>query len=268
MERMPSPGEKKSYIQRRLTDLAQAQRVKIILAIESGSRAWGFPSSDSDYDVRFIYHRTSEDYLAVEPMRDVIENDLASDAFLGVPLDLNGWDLRKALQLALKSNAVVVEWLVSPVVYMADTDVVAKLLRFTSDVADLNAFEYHYDHLARHAWADIRQISGPVKLKKYFYVLRPALALTWIRRFGKIPPMNMLQTMENLDLSDDVLRTIHRLIEDKAAATEADLTERKAVLDDFLEKVLAGELLERPERIKLDQAKSNDANRLFLEIIR
>ena len=97
--------------------------------------------------------------------------------------------------------------------------------------------------------------------------MRPARALTWIRRFGKAPPMNRVQTMVKLDLPDEVLRTIHRLIEDKAGVTEACLTVRKAVLDDFLAKTLAGQMLERPDRAVLDQEKLAEANRLFLEII-
>ena len=97
-----SSAEKTAYIRDKLSGLARLENVRILLAIESCSRAWWFPSPDSDYDVRFIYARAANDYLAVEPMRDVIETELADDAYLGVPLDLNGWDLRKALRLSLK----------------------------------------------------------------------------------------------------------------------------------------------------------------------
>lgn len=265
---VPSIEEKTRYIQDKLQDAARRHNVRILLAIESGSRAWGFPSADSDYDVRMIYARNTQDYLAIEQKRDVIETDLVDDAFLGVPLDLNGWDLRKTLQLALKSNAVVVEWLVSPIVYMADSTAVAKLLQFASSIADLHAFQYHYDHLARHAWEDISQSSGPVKLKKYFYALRPALALTWIRRFGKAPPMNIAQMMAELELPENVASAIQRLIEGKAKATEADLIDRQTHIDEFLEKILTGKTLEKSGRAEIDQGKSDAANRLFLEIIR
>lgn len=47
--------------------------VKVLYACESGSRAWGFASPDSDYDVRFVYVRPLEDYLSLVPVRDVIE---------------------------------------------------------------------------------------------------------------------------------------------------------------------------------------------------
>lgn len=265
---VPSAEYKARYIQDKLQAAARQHNVRILLALESGSRAWGFPSSDSDYDVRMIYARNMQEYLSIEQQRDVIETDLVDDAFLGVPLDLNGWDLRKTLQLALKSNAVVVEWLVSPIIYMSDSVVVTKLLQFASSVADLDTFQYHYDHLARHAWEDIIQSSGSVKLKKYFYVLRPAIALAWIRRFGKVPPMNIAQMMADLELPENVSNVIKRLIEEKAAATEADLTARQDCLDEFLAKILAGNTLEKPGRTEIGHDKLDAANRLFLEIIR
>src|SRR4029079_5853412 len=98
----------------RLSAIAREHEVKIPLAIESGSRAWGFPSRDTDYDCRFIYIRNLEDYLSLFPPRDVIETPLNGD------LDVNGWDLAKAIRLLLKGNAVVIEWLTSPIIYTAD----------------------------------------------------------------------------------------------------------------------------------------------------
>jgi len=264
---MPTQDEKKKYIQSKLNGVAHNNHARILLAIESGSRAWGFPSADSDYDVRFIYVRKMRDYLAVEPVRDVIETDLSNDAFLGAPLDLNGWDLRKALQLGLKSNAVLVEWLVSPIIYAADNAAVDKLLRFAASTTDLRAFEYHYAQLGRHVWSEISQSSGPIKIKKYFYALRPALALAWIRRFEKTPPMNILQIMKQIDLAPDLLRSIQVLIDDKAKATESDLTERKPLIDDFLTQHLDGKHPEKKERAAPAHAQVKKADDLFFELI-
>ena len=100
------------YIRQQLLNLATREKVRILFAIESGSRAWGFPSADSDYDVRFVYARPRSDYASIREFRDVIETPLVHDAILCVPLDLNGWDVRKALRLALHSNPVLHEWLV------------------------------------------------------------------------------------------------------------------------------------------------------------
>lgn len=99
-------------IVRKLREIEKNERIHIILAVESGSRAWGFPSTDSDYDVRFIYIRQKEDYLRLEKTRDVIE--LPLDGIL----DINGWDLQKTLRLFHKSNPTLFEWFSSPIVYM------------------------------------------------------------------------------------------------------------------------------------------------------
>src|SRR5436309_8041555 len=100
-----------NVIKQKLVEVEKKHNVRILFAIESGSRAWGFPSINSDYDVRFVYARPLDDYLSMRQYRDVIETELLHDNQLGVPLDLNGWDLRKALQRALASNAVLLEWL-------------------------------------------------------------------------------------------------------------------------------------------------------------
>ena len=81
---------------------------------QSGSRAWGFASRDSDYDVRFLYVHRRDWYLSVEDRRDVIEQPIAED------LDVSGWELRKALRLLRKSKPPLLEWLKSPIVYRHD----------------------------------------------------------------------------------------------------------------------------------------------------
>lgn len=87
-------------ITERLKEIEKKENIHILTAVESGSRAWGFSSPDSDYDVRFIYIRSEEDYLRLEPFRDVIE--LPPDGVL----DINGWDLRKTLKLLYKSKEI------------------------------------------------------------------------------------------------------------------------------------------------------------------
>lgn len=98
-------------ITEKLNEIEEKENVKILHAVESGSRAWGFASPDSDYDVRFIYVRKKEDYLTLCEKSDVIEWQLDET------LDINGWDLKKALQLFHKSNATLFEWSNSPIVY-------------------------------------------------------------------------------------------------------------------------------------------------------
>lgn len=98
-------------INEKLDEIEEKENVRILHAIESGSRAWGFASPDSDYDVRFIYARRREDYLRLDEPRDVIEWQLDD------VLDINGWDLKKALKQFARGNATLFEWSGSPIVY-------------------------------------------------------------------------------------------------------------------------------------------------------
>ena len=116
LKRVPTVDEE---IQRSIDEIEQSENVTVLYACESGSRAWGFHSQDSDYDVRFIYAHPPDWYLSVdlEKKRDVIERPILDD------LDVSGWDLRKSLQLFRKSNPPLLEWLDSPIVYRDRFDV-------------------------------------------------------------------------------------------------------------------------------------------------
>lgn len=101
----------KELIQEKLREIEQREECRILLAVESGSRAWGFASPDSDYDVRFIYMRPEKAYLRLDRTRDVIEVPINDE------LDINGWDIDKTLRLLHKSNPTVFEWFSSPIIY-------------------------------------------------------------------------------------------------------------------------------------------------------
>jgi uncharacterized protein len=247
-------------IDRELGAIEQEDNVRILLAVESGSRAWRFPSPDSDYDVRFIYVRPIDSYLSIEPPRDVIERP--SDGVL----DINGWDLRKALQLLVRSNAVLVEWLTSPVRYR-DAGAPAKRMHdLTRETCYLPAVAYHYDRLARRSLDDILSFNGPVRLKTYCYALRPVLALMWTRRHGEPPPMDMSSLLEGIVIGDAVRQAIVALVERKAAATEQDMTLRIPELDGLIAESLAQPV----DRFILPDRTSvlAQANALFAAILR
>ena len=97
-------------IKEKLTQIEQRKNIRILYACESGSRAWGFASFDSDYYVRFIFVRPVEDYLRVEELPDYIDAEL-NDVY-----DINGWDLKKLCKQLFKSNPVIFEWADSPIV--------------------------------------------------------------------------------------------------------------------------------------------------------
>lgn len=162
-------------IDAKLHQVEASHGVRILLAIESGSRGWGFPSPDSDYDCRFIHVRPLPDYLSLYPPRDVIE--YPPDAIY----DVNGWDLVKTLKLLLKGNAVVLEWLMSPFVYRGDAGYRAAALALAGQVVQPAAIAMHYLHLGERQRQTAFANGSEVRLKKLFYVLRPALALRWMR---------------------------------------------------------------------------------------
>ncbi|MDC3181304.1 nucleotidyltransferase domain-containing protein [Gammaproteobacteria bacterium] len=231
--------ESQRYITEKLKDLEKHNDIRILLAIESGSRAWGFASQDSDYDVRFIYARNVDDYLSVESPRDVIETPLVDDDILGVPLDMNGWDIKKVLQLALKSNAVLTEWLTSPIRYIVDEKASAILYNFAVESADLQRIAYHYDRLGQNAWEQITNSTDLPRLKLYCYAIRPALTLRWIRQFSTMPPMDVYSLCEALALEDGLVEEISKLIALKSSANESDLIPRNELLDQLIQSTLS-----------------------------
>jgi hypothetical protein len=203
-------------IDAKLHEVEASNGVRILLAIESGSRGWGFPSPDSDYDCRFIHVRPQEDYLSLYPPRDVIE--YPPDAIY----DVNGWDLVKALKLLLKGNAVVLEWLMSPFVYAGDADFRAEALVLAGQVVQPAAIAMHYLHLGERQRETAFADGSEVRLKKLFYVLRPALALRWMRLHPDkaIVPMAFRTLVAESDVSADCAAIIDDLLARKAETRE------------------------------------------------
>ncbi|WP_152397487.1 nucleotidyltransferase domain-containing protein [Paenibacillus guangzhouensis] len=212
-----------------LRNIEQEENVRILYACESGSRAWGFPSQDSDYDVRFIYLRPVDWYLSIFDKRDVIErpiNDL---------LDINGWDLRKALNLFRKSNPPLLEWLQSPIQYMEQYTVTEQIRRISPLSFSPKSCMYHYLNMAKGNYRDYLQ-GDQVKIKKYFYVLRPILACAWIERYDDMPPIAFDTLVERLLPGDgELYQFIQQLLIRKKAGEELDYEPRIHLLNTFIE---------------------------------
>lgn len=220
-------------IQAALDDCARMEDVVICLAVESGSRAWGFPSEDSDYDVRFIYVRRPEWYLSIdlEERRDVIERPLEDE------IDLSGWDLRKALRLFRKSNPPLMEWLQSPLVYREQFSVATRLRDLLPLFYSPRAAYFHYLHMAQGNFRDYLR-GETVWLKKYLYVLRPLMAVRWIERgLGAVPIE--FESLVDATVRDPVVReAIGRLVAQKAAGAELDRGPRIEPISAFVESEL------------------------------
>ncbi|APE38615.1 nucleotidyltransferase [Nocardia mangyaensis] len=196
-----------------LDRVAAEHGVTIRLAIESGSRAWGFPSPDSDYDCRFVYVAGLQIYLSPWRTRDVIETPL-----VGL-LDVNGWDLAKALRLLVQGNAVLIEWLMSPIVYRGDEAFRTRLREVAAEVADRDRVARHYLHLGARQWALAERTGG---LKKVFYALRPAMALRWLREHpgAAVAPMHLPTLLADCALPADFVASVTELTALKSRTRE------------------------------------------------
>jgi len=213
-----------------LSAIERDENVRILYACESGSRAWGFESEDSDYDVRFLYIRPRDAYLTVEPgrLRDVIELPIDD------VLDINGWDLPKALVLLRRSNPALLEWLVSPIVYRDDGVLAAAMRDLAGVFRSRTACFHHYRSMAKGNFREYLR-GDVVKLKKYFYVLRPLLAARWVETREDRVPMEFERLVDAL-VTDPALRTeIDALVAVKRAGTELDRGPRIEPISAFVE---------------------------------
>lgn len=216
-----------------LTVLDETERregVRILLAVESGSRAWGFASPDSDYDVRFIYVRPTRDYLRLRPVRDVIELPVTP------VLDVNGWDLQKTLRLLCKFNPTVFEWLMSPLVYR-ETPFADRLRAAMAERFSQKKSMYHYLSMAEGNYRAYLR-GDMVRAKKYFYVLRPLLACQWILERGTPPPMRFAE-LAAAELPAALRETVDALLAQKMCTAECGVIPRIPTLSAYLERGLA-----------------------------
>ncbi|WP_028545811.1 nucleotidyltransferase domain-containing protein [Paenibacillus taiwanensis] len=211
-----------------LARIEQEEQVRILYACESGSRAWGFPSKDSDYDVRFIYIRPLEWYLSIFEQRDVIERPISN------MLDVNGWDLKKALKLFRKSNPPLLEWLQSPIQYQESFSIADQIRRLSPSTFSPRSCMYHYLHMAKGNYREYLQ-GDQVKIKKYFYVLRPILACEWIERYNTMPPIEFQMLVEELVPDKSELKAeIEQLLVRKMAGDELDYEPKIAAINAYL----------------------------------
>ncbi len=248
----------RNEIEAKLKQIELEENIQILLAVESGSRAWGFHSPDSDYDVRFIYARPVDWHMRIDKTRDVVERPIDDE------LDLSGWELSKALTLALSSNAVVAEWLQSPIKYRENQNFLTEITNFCQRVLDRKSVSWHYLSLLKSQFSRCKDESGNLKLKPYFYTIRPALALRWMRlNNSAMPPMNMQELVAGSDLPVDVTTSLEELTEKKKALKEKGaMAFDPATLDEIIhsEVQFAEDWLSTAQTPKLSRSQWDEAN--------
>ena len=225
----PIPTEIQEQIKEALKRIENEHQVQILYACESGSRAWGFASVDSDYDVRFIYLHKSEWYLSinVEHRRDVIELPISDN------LDVSGWDLRKTLQLFQKSNSPLWEWLGSPIIYQEEFSVIQNMRKLANTCYSPIACQYHYFKMAKGNNPD-NLADEKVKLKKYLYALRPVLAVIWLEKQLGVVPTEFQKLIDGVVTDQNLKQAIARLLKMKMAGTEKDVGDIIPEISNFL----------------------------------
>lgn len=186
----------KNLITNALGEIADENNVCILLAVEAGSRAWGFASPDSDYDVRHVFCRSTEDYLSIIniPPDHLSPGPVNID---GTDFDYAGWDIRKALTLLSKGNAALYEWCMSGIVYSNNfgfRDAAIELYKLGNPVYK---FKCHHQSLIKSSMSH-KDINGTIPIKKFMYALRSAMSIEFMEAEKRLPPIKYEELAESV----------------------------------------------------------------------
>ena len=249
----------KNIIISKINEIESREGFEILFACESGSRAWGFASLDSDYDVRFVYLRKSDQYLRLKALRDVCEAEL-NDIY-----DINGWDLKKFFVLLLRSNPAIFEWANSPIIYKTSAKW-QKIAEILPDFLDSKTLLYHYLGMAKNNVRMYLQ-DEQVRYKKYLYALRPLLACRFIFKENSRIPMDFKKLCAAV-LPSDMRECVDKLLFIKQNNSEKESGEHIKSIDDFINNEICAisELLEKhPKGKKPDESVLDE---LFVELLK
>ncbi len=214
----------------KIKEIEEKEHIKILHVVESGSRAWGFASPDSDYDVRFVYVRNRDFYLSLRDTKDFIDWELNE------VLDINGWDVKKALRHFHKSNAALFEWSNSPVIYYTTEEWKKLYTNVAQKYFACKSALYHYYGTAHKNYHKYL-MDNMVKYKKYFYVLRPILACRWIEE-KKCPPPVLFDELFSTVLEDNMKTAVEDLLAKKIKMSEADQAPKIEAVHQYIEEKL------------------------------
>ncbi len=216
-------------IQSYLKEIEKNRGIKILLACETGSRAWGFPSPDSDFDIRIIYVHQLDWYLKTNEPKDTIELMLENK-----DLDISGWELRKSLRLLAKSNAPLLERIQSPIIYQVDTEFLDGFTKLASNFYSRKATIHHYLSMAKKILEEIQGMQE-YRLKKFFYALRTSVSCLWILERDEMPPIEFSVMLKELDSVAQIRSRVEELIELKSTASESYLHNGESEIIEFIE---------------------------------
>jgi len=243
-------------IKKYLEEIEQEKNIRILLACETGSRAWGFPSPDSDYDIRMIYVHKKEWYLSLTEPKDTIERMYENN-----DIDITGWDLRKGLRLLGKSNASFLERIQSTTLYKYDEDFLNEIRDIAQDHYSKIATMHHYLNMSNKCYREFTE-DKTYRLKKLFYALRPATACKWILDREEIPPIIFLEMMEGLEIQESIKKRIKELIKLKSEISESYLHTGEEEIFTFIQNNLL-KAKENSKKLPSAKGKLEDLNVFF-----
>lgn len=244
-------------IKKSLTEISDRKGIRILFACETGSRAWGFPSPDSDYDIRFIYMHEMDWYLSLSQRKDTIE-------WMEGDLDITGWDLKKSLNLLKKSNTALIERFQSPIEYISTPGFKEQLMSLVEMYYSPTAVFYHHYSLARKFWDELKGMKE-IRLKSYCYLLRSLLSCYWISRDPSVPPMHIEGLMTKID--DETRENLRKLIRLKSTVDEKYMYKREKELDSWVQSVF--ESMEQEKNgLGTNKTTSEALNAFFLKMVK
>lgn len=239
-----------------LNEIQRKKKIKLLFACETGSRAWGFPSTDSDYDVRFIYMHEREWYLSLSLRKDTIEH-------IDGEMDITGWDLRKCLLLLKKSNAPLIERFQSPITYYEDEGFKKEFKELIGQYYSPTAVFYHHYSLAQKFWEELKD-QNDIKLKSYFYLIRSLLSCHWITKEQRVLPMDIEGLMTLIDNEQRI--EIRKLIQLKANVDEKYLYRADKKLTAWIVELF--ELLKSSkDDLGISRSDNSALNSFFLKMV-
>jgi len=247
-------------IKKYLSDLEQEKGIEILLACETGSRGWGFPSPDSDFDVRVIYKHEKNWYLSLTEEKDTIEYFLENNE-----IDISGWDLRKSLRLLAKSNPPLLERIQSPIIYKVNKEFLTGINAVAQKTYSRIASIHHYLSMAKKTFEEVVN-SEEYKLKKFFYALRASVACLWILEKEEIPPIEFGKMLNGLDLPLNLKTRIGELIEIKSTISETYLHKGENDLIEFM-KTCIERAENESQSLPASKGKMSDLNDFFLKTL-
>ncbi len=228
-----------------LKEIEEKNNIKILFAVETGSRVWRMESSNSDYDIRFVYVRDKMSYQRIGKLPDVIDKTIGEQDFLG-------FDIYKFTKLILNSNPSVIEWLKSDIIYWNDGKTKHLFNNFIEKSFNPKALYHHYRSMCKQNYLKYLKTSACMTHKKYLYCMRGLINSKYVLQYDGIPPIvfnNAVNTLSGFE-NKEVMDKIKEVIELKKTGFEEIRVSKIHLFEKYIEEFLETEEKIEPRKIK------------------